>query len=113
MSGPTVLFLDDDPDILAAAKLVVERGGFTFSGLETPAAARARLAEGDVDLLLLDLNFRRGDTSGEAGLAFLEEILAATPDLPVVVVTGHSGAFSRRRSPGTRRPMNCLADSVP
>lgn len=91
MSGPTVLFLDDDPDILAAAKLVVDRGGFTFSGLETPAAARERLVEGGVDLLLLDLNFRRGDTSGEAGLAFLEELLAATPDLPVVVVTGHSG----------------------
>lgn len=87
----TVLFLDDDPDILAAAQLVLERGGFAFIGLETPAIARDRLAEGGVDLLLLDLNFRRGDTSGEAGLAFLEATLAATPGLPVVVVTGHSG----------------------
>jgi two-component system, response regulator RegA len=88
---PTVLFLDDDPDILIAAQLVLERGGFAFAGLETPAAARDRLAEGGVDLLLLDLNFRRGDTSGEAGLAFLEATLAAAPGLPVVVVTGHSG----------------------
>jgi DNA-binding NtrC family response regulator len=59
--------------------------------VETPATAREHLATGGVDVLLLDLNFRRGDTSGEAGLAFLEACLATTPDLPVVVVTGHSG----------------------
>lgn len=88
---PTVLFLDDDPDILTSASLVLERGGFDFLGLESPAAAHARLAEGGIDLLLLDLNFRRGDTSGEAGLSFLEKALALTPELPVVVVTGHSG----------------------
>jgi DNA-binding NtrC family response regulator len=87
---PKVLFLDDDPDILASAKLVLDRGGFSFEGVETPAAARARLDQGDVDLLL-DLNFRRGDTSGEAGLTFLEAALAASPELPIVVVTGHSG----------------------
>lgn len=85
------LFLDDDPDILASAELILTRAGFDFVGAETPAAARERLAAGEIDVLLLDLNFRRGDTSGEAGLAFLEDCLAATPDLPVVVVTGHSG----------------------
>ena len=87
----SVLFLDDDPDILAAAELILTRAGFDFTGAEAPTAARERLAEGGIDVLLLDLNFRRGDTSGEAGLTFLEERLAATPNLPVVVVTGHSG----------------------
>jgi DNA-binding NtrC family response regulator len=87
----SVLFLDDDPDILAAAELILTRAGFDFTGVEAPAAARERLAAGGIDVLLLDLNFRRGDTSGEAGLAFLEDRLAATPHLPVVVVTGHSG----------------------
>ncbi len=85
------LFLDDDPDILASAELILVRAGFDFTGSESPEAARDRLAAGGVDVLLLDLNFRRGDTSGQAGLAFLEERLAKTPDLPVVVVTGHSG----------------------
>jgi len=85
------LFLDDDPDILAAAEMILRRAEFDFVGAETPAAAREHLAAGGVDVLLLDLNFRRGDTSGEAGLAFLEHCLAETPDLPVVVVTGHSG----------------------
>lgn len=88
---PCALFLDDDPDILASAELVLVRGGFDFVASETPEAAHERLDHDAVDVLLLDLNFRRGDTSGEAGLAFLRERLAARPDLPVVVVTGHSG----------------------
>jgi two-component system response regulator RegA len=88
---PCALFLDDDPDILASAELILARGGFDFLGVETPAAAHERLDRQPVDVLLLDLNFRRGDTTGEAGLAFLEKRLAARPDLPVVVVTGHSG----------------------
>jgi DNA-binding NtrC family response regulator len=87
----SVLFLDDDPDILASAELILTRAGFDFAGMETTAAGRDRLAAGGVDVLLLDLNFRRGDTSGEAGLVFLEDALATQPDLPVVVVTGHSG----------------------
>ena len=88
---PTALFLDDDADILAAAELVLRRGDFDLVKVQTPEAARAVLDTQAVDVLLLDLNFRRGDTSGEAGLAFLRERLAATPHLVVVVVTSHSG----------------------
>ena len=88
---PTALFLDDDADILAAAELVLTRHGFDLVKAQTPEAARMVLDAQPVDVLLLDLNFRRGDTSGEAGLAFLRERMAVTPHLVVVVVTGHSG----------------------
>lgn len=85
------VFLDDDPDILAAAELVLTRQGFTLRTAQSPDEARALLEAETPDVLLLDLNYRRGDTSGEAGLAFLQEQLNKTPHLPVVVVTGHSG----------------------
>lgn len=84
-------FLDDDADVLASAELVLTRHGFTLATAQTPEAAREYLDREPVDVLLLDLNYRRGDTSGEAGLAFLKERMAATPHLPVVIVTGHSG----------------------
>ncbi len=87
----TALFLDDDADILSAAELVLMRHGMHLIKAQTPDEARAALDKGDIDILLLDLNFRRGDTSGEAGLNFLRERLALTPALPVVIVTGHSG----------------------
>ena len=88
---PTALFLDDDADVLAAAELVLTRDGFDLIKVQTPEAARAVLDVQSVDVLLLDLNFRRGDTSGEAGLAFLRERMAITPHLVVVIVTGQSG----------------------
>jgi DNA-binding NtrC family response regulator len=87
----TALFLDDDADILAAAELVLTRNGFDLVKAQTPDEARTVLGARPVDVLLLDLNFRRGDTSGEAGIAFLRELMAAMPHLSVVVVTGHSG----------------------
>jgi DNA-binding NtrC family response regulator len=93
MSKPslTALFLDDDADILDAAEMVLHRHGFSLIKAQTPEEAREKLAATPVDILLLDLNYRRGDTSGEAGLSFLTEQMTLTPALPVVVVTGHSG----------------------
>jgi len=86
-----ILFLDDDADVLAAAELVLSRGGFDVHTAQTPDAAESLLAENHFDVLLLDLNFRRGDTSGEAGLAFLRKRIDDLPHMAVVVVTGHSG----------------------
>ena len=85
------LFLDDDADILASAELVLTRHGFNLVKAQTPDEARTALDAETFDVLLLDLNFRRGDTSGEAGIAFLKERMEITPHLPVVIVTGHSG----------------------
>jgi DNA-binding NtrC family response regulator len=87
----TALFLDDDADILAAAELVLTRNGFDLIKAQTPEEARAVLDARAIDVLLLDLNFRRGDTSGEAGLAFLRERMSINPHLVVIIVTGHSG----------------------
>ncbi len=70
---------------------VLARHGMRLVKAQTPDEARTALDSETVDILLLDLNYRRGDTSGEAGLAFLKERLAIAPALPVVVVTGHSG----------------------
>ncbi|ESQ84858.1 hypothetical protein AEAC466_07315 [Asticcacaulis sp. AC466] len=90
--GPlTALFLDDDADILDAAELVLTRHGMRLLKAQSPEAAREKLAANAVDVLLLDLNYRRGDTSGDAGLSFLDEQMKRDAGLPVVVVTGHSG----------------------
>jgi two-component system, response regulator RegA len=87
----TALFLDDDEDILTSAELVLTRHGFDVLKAQTPDAARSIIDKTPLDVLLLDLNYRRGDTSGEAGLTFLKACMASHPHLPVVIVTGHSG----------------------
>jgi len=87
----TVLFIDDDADVLAAARVLLGRNGYRMFTAQSPAAAWSVLAAEAVDVILLDLNFSRGATSGAEGFGWLSEIRAQDPDAIVVVVTGHSG----------------------
>jgi DNA-binding NtrC family response regulator len=89
--SPTILVIDDDPDIVRAATLLLDRNGMRVLGAPDPDAAWVRLAEGPVDAILLDLNFARGRTSGEEGFRLLDRLIAADRNAVVVVVTGHSG----------------------
>lgn len=86
-----LLCVDDDPDILTAAELLLTRHGMNVATAGSPEEAEAQLAKRKFDAILLDLNFRRGDVTGEAGLAFLEALLQRDPGAVVVIITGHSG----------------------
>ncbi len=87
----SILFVDDDPDVLTSAQVLLERNGFRFFTAKNPAEAWSVLAAEPIDVILLDLNFARGATSGAEGFAWLAEIRAHDSDAVVVVVTGHSG----------------------
>lgn len=89
--SPQVLVIDDDPDIVKAATLLLTRHGMGVTGAGDPDTAWVKLAERRFDAILLDLNFARGRTSGDEGFAMLHRLIAADGDAVVVVVTGHSG----------------------
>src|SRR6185503_15404939 len=83
-----VLIADDQPDVVAALRLLL-RG----AGLETDAACsvqevRDRLSVKDYDLLLMDLNYARDTTSGREGLELLSEVHERDRLLPIIVMTG-------------------------
>ena len=86
-----VLFADDDADVQKAAALLLSRRGFRLSAARSLDDAWSVLAAEPVDVVLLDLNFAPGATTGAEGLEFLRALLAHDPDQAVVVVTGHSG----------------------
>ena len=86
-----VLFVDDDADVLKAAALLLGRHGLKVSSARDPVEARSLLAAERVDVVLLDLNFTRGATSGEEGFRCLAAMLDDDPQVVVVVITGHSG----------------------
>jgi DNA-binding NtrC family response regulator len=86
-----ILVIDDDPDIAKAARLLLERHGMRVSTATNPEAAWVLLAGEPIDVILLDLNFARGRTTGEEGFAMLDRLIAADARAVVIVVTGHSG----------------------
>ena len=86
-----VLFVDDDADVVKAAALLLARHGWQVSGARDPLQARSLLAAERIDVVLLDLNFTRGASSGEEGFRCLAQLLADDPQAVVVVITAHSG----------------------
>jgi len=85
--APRVLAADDDPDVIAALKLLLRGEGFELETAGSPDVALAALESRDFDVALLDLNYARDTTSGREGLELVERLRALDPTLPVVVMT--------------------------
>jgi DNA-binding NtrC family response regulator len=85
-----VLIVDDNEDILHAARLLLKRHFASVLTLEDPAQLAALVRRNSFDVLLLDMNFAAGAESGAEGLAKLAEVLAIDPQAVVVMVTAHS-----------------------
>ncbi|MBL8717617.1 MAG: sigma-54-dependent Fis family transcriptional regulator [Myxococcales bacterium] len=80
---PRILFVDDDPELLAylAAAVADEFDAVTHAD---PNAALDALASEDFDAVVTDLSM-----PGMDGLELCRRALALRPDLPVIVLTAH------------------------
>ena len=86
-----ILIVDDDEDILVAGKLLLKRKFSHISICNRPEQLPKLLSENDFDLILLDMNFGPGESSGEQGFFWLEQILNIKPDTIVIMITAHGG----------------------
>ncbi len=87
MHGRVILVIDDSESVRTALDVLLALEGARVVGAATPADGLARLARGDVDLVIQDMNFRREATSGTEGVELYRAIRARQPDLPVVLLT--------------------------
>ena len=84
---PRILVADDQADILSALKLLLKREGFEVATASSPAGVLDIAAREHVDVALVDLNYSRDTTSGEEGVALVDQLHRLHPELPVVVMT--------------------------
>jgi DNA-binding response OmpR family regulator len=63
-----ILIIDDDPELLLTARMFLEQAGYQVTVLSDPEKIVARIRENRYDLVLLDMNFRRGNTEGTEGI---------------------------------------------
>ncbi len=89
MKQGRILIVDDDEDILIASRLLLRREFGEISTCKDPNEIPALLAERDFDVVLLDMNFGPGESTGKDGLIWLEKILAIDPRSVVVMITAH------------------------
>jgi CheY-like chemotaxis protein/tetratricopeptide (TPR) repeat protein len=81
---PRVLVIEDDADTAELLRRTLREAGFAIELVASGHAGRRRLAEGDVDVVLLDYRLQDED-----GITCLQAIHRRDPGLPVVVMTGH------------------------
>jgi DNA-binding NtrC family response regulator len=82
-----VLIADDQPDVLAALRLLLKSEGFETQSASSPAAVVAAIDEREFDVVLMDLNYARDTTSGLEGLDLLTQLSTRDAALPLVVMT--------------------------
>ena len=84
---PRILIADDQPDVLAALRLLLKGEDYNIITASSPAGVLSIVERDELDLVLIDLNYTRDTTSGSEGLDLLSRIQAVDSTLPVVVMT--------------------------
>jgi two-component system response regulator HydG len=83
----TILVVDDDPDVLMAARLLLQQHFDRVLSTENPEEIETIMASTPVDVFLVDMNFAIGRNTGAEGLQWLGQILSLDPDAVVVLMT--------------------------
>jgi two-component system response regulator GlrR len=81
---PSVLVVDDDPNILTLLRMRLESAGYAVRAAPSGERALAEVALARPDVVVTDLKME-----GMDGLALFEAIQANVPGLPVIILTAH------------------------
>ena len=90
---PTVLVVDDEPDLIELVSLTLGRMNLNTDSASDLAGARSKLADKHFDLCLTDMRLPDGD-----GLDLVAWIQQRYSDLPVAVITAHGNVESAVRA---------------
>ena len=82
-----ILIVDDDEDILQAARLLLKKHVAQVDTEKIPKAIPSLMKNEDYDVILLDMNFAKGATSGKEGFIWLSKILEIDPSVVIVLIT--------------------------
>ena len=84
-----ILIVDDNEDLLKAAKMHLKRHFAQVDTEKNPEALPALMNNEDYDVILLDMNFTKDVSSGSEGYYWLERILQLDPSAVVVLITAY------------------------
>lgn len=82
-----ILIIDDDEDILQAARLLLKQHVALVHTEKKPDVLPSLLKNETYDVIFLDMNFAKGATSGKEGFHWLDKILEFDPSSVIVLIT--------------------------
>ena len=85
----TILIIDDNLDLLNAAKIFLKRHFKRVDIESNPNLIPTLLQNDSYDIILLDMNFTRDVSTGQEGFHWLNKILEIDPSAIVVLITAY------------------------
>ena len=83
----SILIVDDNQDLLIALKLILGRSFEKIDTIKNPNLLLASLEKQSYDLILLDMNFKAGQVTGNEGIYWMNKIREKDPGASVVFIT--------------------------
>ncbi len=90
MLRANILIVDDDTDVLQTAQIILKQEFSRIDILETPHDIPGQITRENYDVILLDMNFRKGLNDGREGMYWLERILEINEDAVVILITAYA-----------------------
>jgi two-component system response regulator HydG len=84
-----VIIVDDDEHVVFTSQIILKEYFENIETLSSPAALESKLKTRDVDIVLLDMNFRAGVTNGNEGIFWMNRIHTISPNTQVVLQTAY------------------------
>ncbi|PUZ28222.1 sigma-54-dependent Fis family transcriptional regulator [Chitinophaga parva] len=84
-----ILIVDDDLDVLRAARLLLKRHFEQVDFEKNPQKIPYLVSNFEYDVILLDMNFTRDLSSGKEGFEWLDRILDLKPNAAVILFTAY------------------------
>ncbi|MDL2255961.1 sigma-54 dependent transcriptional regulator [Parabacteroides sp. OttesenSCG-928-K15] len=90
LNQATILIVDDDKDVLTAVRFLLKAEVKRILTETNPENLHRLIAENEVDIVMLDMNFRSSINTGNEGLFWLQEIRKWKPQQSVIMITAYA-----------------------
>ena len=84
-----ILVVDDDEHIHLSLQVLLEPEFGDITCLKDPNKILDTLKKQSFDVILLDMNYKQGETSGEEGMTWLKKILDFDSELNELIITAY------------------------
>ncbi len=89
MVTANILIVDDDRDVLETARMFLKQEFTNIHIEDTPQKIPSLLKAKEYDVVLLDMNFKKGVNDGEEGFYWLDQILKSDANAVVILITAY------------------------